>query len=439
MAQKYYNTAETAQVLGKSVDDVRQMMERHELHGYRDGADWKFKVEDIDQLAKQMPAQPAEQDVGDVLLSEVELGQSDPGLSGTVIGISGIGAIATESDIRLVDSDIRLASSDIQLAGSDIQLAGSDVQIVGSAPAPKSDLRLADSDIALGALGADSEIPASKPKARSDVKPGKFEELNLTLDEDLTLDDSSVAIDAKSGGSSVVDLSGKELEDDDLVLGGSSGAGSGVGSDVSIGGDSGISLVDPSDSGLSLETPINLGPVADESLELGEDDMLGAADVAGEATPRPFKADDEFQLTPMEMTDADESESASQVIALDMEADEAATMIGAGPGVSMASMLEEDLSTQPSLGMGAGAPLAPSPAFGVAPAGLAEGAPMIPSAGLAEAPYTTWQIVGLSACTVLLMFCGMMMYDLMRNMWSWQGAFTVNSGIMDTILGWIGL
>ena len=52
MAQKYYNSAETAKLLGKSVDDVKKMLERRELHGYRDGADWKFKVEDIDALAK---------------------------------------------------------------------------------------------------------------------------------------------------------------------------------------------------------------------------------------------------------------------------------------------------------------------------------------------------------------------------------------------------
>ena len=44
---------ETAKILGVSVDEVKQMLDRRELHGYRDGADWKFKVEDIDQLAKQ--------------------------------------------------------------------------------------------------------------------------------------------------------------------------------------------------------------------------------------------------------------------------------------------------------------------------------------------------------------------------------------------------
>ncbi len=54
--------------------------------------------------------------------------------------------------------------------------------------------------------------------------------------------------------------------------------GSGTGSDITIGGDSGISLVDPADSGLSLEAPLNLAGAGEESLELGEDDLLASAD-----------------------------------------------------------------------------------------------------------------------------------------------------------------
>ncbi len=447
MVQKYYNMAETAQVLGKTIEDVRQMMDRRELHGYRDGADWKFKTEDIDQLAKQAPP-PADDEIGDVLLSEVELGQSDPGLSGTVIGISNVGPIAIESDIRLIDSDLQLADSEVQLGKSDPHMPPPSSTGASNALLAESDLQLADSDIALGAL-EESKPPAPKLKPStgdtkmSETKASKFEELNLTLDEDLSLGESSVALDRKptpgaSGGSSVVDLGSKNLEDDDLVLGGGSGAGSGVGSDVTIGGDSGISLVDPSDSGLSLETPINLGSIADESLELGEDDMLTSTETVGGSTPGPFKADDDFMLTPMEDAgDTDLSESGSQVIALDTEGDEASTMIGTAAGISMAGMLDEGLG-QPSLDMGMGAtPLAPAPILGAQPLGMSEGVPMA-AVSMGEAPYTKWQIVGLSVCLLLLMFCGMMTYDLVLNMWSWQEAYNVNSGIMDTLAGWFG-
>ncbi len=384
MAQKYYNTAETAKILGKSVDEVKKMLERRELHGYRDGADWKFKTEDIDKLAKEAGAAPADDQGGDVLLSEVELGQSDPGLSGTVIGLNVGGRMA-------VDSDIHLAGSDLQ-------------------------------------LGEESKTTLAKKPTTADSAMA-FESLGLAMEKDLTLDDSSLAMDDKDG-SSAIDLGGsKGRDDDDLVLGGS-----GVGSDVTIGGDSGISLVDPSDSGFSLETPVNLGTAAEESLELGEDDMLAVDEKTGG-----LKTDDDFLLTPLEeANDAEDSESGSQVIALDAGGDESATMIGSSGGVSMAAMLDEDLSAQPALDMGMGAPLAGGSPLGVQSGALAEGAPLMsPGAVSLEAPYTGWQIAGLVVCLLLLMLCGMMMYDLLRSMWSWEQPTAVTSSLMDTLLGWI--
>ena len=284
------------------------MLERHELHGYRDGADWKFKVEDIDRLVAQPAEKPAEEAGGDVLLSEVVLGQSDPGLSGTVIGMSDGGRLVTDSDVRLADSD--------------------------------------------RVLDAAAKTP---PKG---VAESKFDDLNLSLESDLKLEDSKPSTPekpaaARGGGSSVIDLS-TSPSDDELVLGGSSG----TGSDVTLGGDSGISLVDPSDSGLSLETPLNLGPVAEESLELGEDDMLTTSQTVGESSSPQLKADDDFLLTPLDET-ADTEESGSQVIALDTEAEEA----GIGTGVSMAAMLDEDLTTHSGLEMAVATPAGADPGW----------------------------------------------------------------------------
>ncbi len=366
MAQKYYNSAETAKILGKTVDQIKHMLEHRELHGYRDGADWKFKVEDIDRLAKDLPQAKAaaEEDGGDVLLSEVELGQSDPGLSGTVIGLNPAARLP---------------------AGGDVHLA--------------------ESDLALSALADEPVVPIAAKKKPSDSKGAKPDDLSL---DNLTLGDSSgVAVGKSSGGSSAVDLGGKG-KDDELVLGGSSGS---LSSNISLGSDSGISLVDPSDSGFSLDTPVNLAAPAEESLELSESDMLAApvAPGAGE-----LKTDDDFLLTPLEeTTDTDGSESGSQVIALDTEGEESGTMIGAGSGVSMAAMIDEDISVPPGLEMGVGGPLAGPAVLGAQPSALAEGAAVIsPAAALAEPPYTGWQIAGLAVCSVLLSLCGIMMYDL---------------------------
>ncbi len=396
MAQKYYNTAETAKLLGKSEEDVKKMLERRELHGYRDGADWKFKAENIDKLAGDSLPESGAEEGGDVLLSDAELGQSDTGLSGTVIGLNSGAQVVPDSDIRLAGSDADAAEE--------------------------------------GAKPADEKKKAKTPKPTADSKAEKFEELDLSLDDSTQMLESKPA---SGGESSFIDLGdSKTLEDDNLVLGG----GSSKGSDVTIGGDSGISLVDPSDSGFSLETPVSLG-AAEESLELGEDDMLSAGEgaagpAAAEQGAAELQTDDEFQLTPLEeVSDAEESESGSQVIALDTEGDESGTMVGAGS--SMAAMLDEDVSAQSPLGFETPAGGEGAPVLGGQPASMAEGAALThPSAF--EPPYTGWQIAGLAVCVLILMFCGMMMFDLLRNMWSWNEAFTINSQLMDTIIGWIG-
>lgn len=397
MAQKYYNVKEAATMFGIPETEVKQMIDRRELHGYRDGADWKFKAEEIDRLVRQRAADApaADDDDGDVLLSEVELGHSDPGLSGTVIG--------TDKALNPATNDIRLAESDVRLADSGIKLADSGVNL------------------------AESKKPATGPR-KDEVasKVSQFEELDLTLDQDLSLDDGP---SGKGGaGDSAVDLTGKNLDDDDLVLGGS-----GTGSDISIGGDSGISLVDPADSGLSLESPLNLAPAGEESLELGEDDLLTFS--SDTESPSSLKSEDDFQLTPMdEGAEAEDSESGSQVIALDAEGegDEAATMVATG---SVAAMLDEDLGADASLGMGPGPMMAQGAAMVAQADAMALGAPLAqPYMALPEAPYTIWNIISLVVCSLILMLVGMMMYDMLRNMWSWDSVHPVNSALMDWIL-----
>lgn len=393
MAQKYYNTQETAEILRKTPEEVKQMLDRRELHGYRDGADWKFKVEDIDQLARDMvEQQPAEDDGGDVLLSEVALGPTETGLSGTVIGLSGVGKTPSKKDAA-ADSDIALSS-------------------------------LFDSTAA--------KTPAQSKKEEA-PKESKFEDLELALDDSSALMDNTPTMMAMGpGGGSSLDLSGRQ-SDDLGVLDAPSSSGSGV----SLGADSGISLVDPADSGFSLETPINLEPAASESLVLGEDDLLSTG---GSSAKTLLKSDDDFQLTPLEDLSDAESESGSQVIALDSEGPDM-PVVGSNSfaGASMAAMLDEDLSAQPALDMGMGAPLSPAPALGMQPGALADGAPLSAvSAGTVvyETPYTGWQIFALSACLLLLGLCGMMVYDLLRTMWGGEHAqpFAVNSSIMDAIL-----
>ena len=135
MAQKYYNVAEAAKKLGVSPAEINQMVLRRELYGYRDGADWKFKTEDIDRAAaergaagarrrnqrqrpgqrnragpvrsgplrhrdRRRPASPANPDSDIHLASDVKLA-----------GERSLREEACASDLNLLESDFNLAGS----------------------------------------------------------------------------------------------------------------------------------------------------------------------------------------------------------------------------------------------------------------------------------------------------------------------------------------
>jgi len=362
MAQKYYTSREAADRLGISTDELRQMMDRREIYGYRDGADWKFKVEDIDRLIKDRAleatsvAQEADQ-AADVPLGEDEVGKPGPGRPG-------------RSDV----------------------------------------------------------LPAGKSASQTPGKAVKYDELDLTLEHDVTLDEHAPA-KPRQAGDSAVDLSARKRGEEDLALGGS-----GKGSDVTLGGDSGISLVDPSDSGLALDEPLDLGPGMEESLELGEDDVVSLP-----AQPAAGKGDDDFLLTPAEdASDMEESESGSQVIALDTEGDDAPTMVGpsaAGGFGGRAILDEEEVAVGPLPAVALGPEGLAPPLGGVeSAAGLASAGAPFGEAALPEQPYTAWNIVALVACTLLLAVAGMFMHDLARNMGNWTGPSFVSSKLMDSVL-----
>ena len=56
MVQKYYNTQETAEKFGITPAEVKSMLDRRELHGYRDvTAHSEVQGEEIDRLAEEVP------------------------------------------------------------------------------------------------------------------------------------------------------------------------------------------------------------------------------------------------------------------------------------------------------------------------------------------------------------------------------------------------
>lgn len=429
MAQQLITQEEVAKLLGISPEEVNDLREKREIYGVRDGAKWMFKKDDIERFRDDrdaggsgsgLLALPGDDDDEEiVLLSEQALGESEPSTASTIIGKPGSvkSGMLEDSDIELAQggSSIRDSAAEeltpspgdsgISLVPADAP--GSDVKLVADDPGSGLDLVDLDDD-------AGSDIPLDLDED-SATKAGS----DLTLDpasgggSELTLGGSDLSLADDSGLSSVVggstlDLGGSEFEDDDLVLGGQSG----IGSDIN---DSGISLDSPADSGLSLEAPLALGGASDT--ELGDDDSGEVATVS---------SDDEFLLTPTLELDDEDDASGSQVIALDEEGafdDSAATLLG-GDDAGMSPMLEEDLGGEmPLEDMGAGAPLA-------GPGTVGAQRPAAP-----EPAYSALNVISLVACTFVLAVTGMMMYELIRHMWSWDEPYTMTSSIMDGVLG----
>lgn len=372
---KFYTTQEAARILGLTPAEVNKLREDNKLRGYRDGPDWKFKAEDVERLRTEgVDSESSEESSGpDVLLSEVELGGAGSSKSGPVIGVHAAGVSPAESDLRLVEPEELAAADKGPLEELDLAM--------------EEDLALAESDVA-------SKKSPPAPAAKKEAKKG--------ADEDAT----------------------PVVEEEEVVLGGSSGSGS----DVTMGADSGISLVDPSDSGLSLEEPLDLAPPGEETLELGEDDMITLAEEEADLESPTQLRSEEFDLTGLEEGGEEEAESGSQVIALD-EVGEAAPAVGAAPG--RAPMLEEELVGAP----GAGPMITPFGAPPITAPGEMAGAAALAAPALPEAPYTIWNILSLALCLLILTVTGMMMFDLIRNIWSWDSQTVLSSPIMDGIIG----
>ncbi len=525
---------EAAEMLGVTPEKLTEMRSKNEVFGYRDGANWKFKQSEIERVANTLglnvedvsgasgvdlpippigsgdssvvnidadldaivPVDDGKEDTDgpdSVLVSEKELGESDPGASSTIIGRSQLPD--SDADLKVSDkaddaelilddaSDISLdggselkldSDSELKLGGDDSELTldggselklddGSELVLDGG-----SELKLDDgSELTLGEGSSELSLPAGSSVKLSESSSGidleisdSGSELNLSGGSSLKLtsDDSKVQVTASSDDDMVLELESDDsidlddsaelsLDASDVNLGGSgidlgdgseldldiTGSGtdlrmSGIDSDVTLDASgSGINLSSPSDSGISLEdTPDEISMGSDiDALELGEadDDVIDLGDEAVELEGATIMADDDFLLEPVEGADSLDEDSGSQVIALDTDeiSEDEATLLTDGFEV------EEEVGLSTDLG--------PSVAE-VAPLGAAAGAGGVMAA--AEAPYTIWNVIGLGICALILALGGMMITDLVRNMWSWNSTFSLNSSLMDAVIGMFG-
>ncbi len=434
MSAQFISLEDAAKKLGVHTDELVEMRSRGDIFGYRDGASWKFKPEEIERVAAEMLGGAMDEDPAgsSILISEQDLGPTGS-KHGSTIG----------SDINL-GSDSSDADSDVALvpdpgSGSDVRLVagkGSDEPRLAMSDDDDDELSLGidDDDLLASAsgtsnLGSDIKFGTS---AESAIKlgsgTGTGSDIPLTGSDALDLDLGPEGSDVLSGlsgkGSAInsgsdVSLGAMDLElsddNDDLVLGG--------GSDLALGNDSGINLMSPADSGISLEDePLDLAASGISGLDLaseGSDAASGVGSGLGSAVN--FQQDEEFQLSASGSIEADE-DSGSQVIELEdsSEFGDAAVALPAADGFDAFGSAEGD-------GIDMGGALGATAATGAA---VAMGAP--------EVPYSLVQVMCLLGILLLMCMSGIMVTDVVRNMWAWNDSSALTSGFTEMVLSAVG-
>jgi excisionase family DNA binding protein len=325
MLKKYLTLEEAAVQLGVSKDELVRLRERGAIRGFADRGTWKFKVEDVETLARERQADSD---------PEVRiLGTRSGGSAPDDAGADNSSAVLRpgEKEFHSSDSDVRLmmdatltpapgsdpeltvgplddSDSDIKVAGtladsdSDVKLveddSDSDVKMVDSDDDSGSDITLGDSDSDVKLVGDDSDsdialTPSALDKTDSDVQlvrgkgdvgsditlappipSGSDSDVRLVPDSLLSGSDSDVqligsSVKSPDASDSDIALIGADDAVLSLDLGGAEESGSVLAeeSGIALTGDSSMTLA--SESGISLEGP------ADSGISLDLDDEEG--------------------------------------------------------------------------------------------------------------------------------------------------------------------
>jgi len=483
MAGKFVDLKEAAKILGVNAEELVEMRSRGEIFGYRDGASWKFKIEEVERVASERSAagrsstgsgvlslddddfdsmtgsggprsgasEISEESVDSVLVSEDPLAGSSIGRQSTVIGKSITGKKPEDSDLKLSGDDLGGKSPKGSLSGigggapaAPYDLGGDDVLSLGDSKlgsslkggsskptgSSKGSGKAPGSDVKLGEKQGDSSIlgdlELAKPGSGTGVLGGSADADSVNLD--INSGSGAYALTEDSNDDEEISLDALELK-----------KGPGTGSDVTYApGDSGIGIRTPSDSGLSLdEEPLDLGGSGVDQLELPEDDDVISLEeeVADPDLATQLKADEAFSLSPAsaEGGPEDESDSGSQVIALEDSSafdQNAATMLNQG-----APLLAEGAFTEmpmPGFDMGGAPGMMPAAAPGMQAQQYVVTAPV-------ETPYSVWNVLGLMATAGVLALSGMLMWDVVLNLWTYDSTATASTSLMDAIIGAVGL
>ncbi|MBS0208836.1 MAG: helix-turn-helix domain-containing protein [Planctomycetes bacterium] len=472
MASKFLTLDEAARHLGLAPEKLSELRTQGRLYGYRDGANWKFKADDLDryqaELAEEQSQAAGASDLGMNLQAGSSIGSDnfdlkfddEPAAEPTKKSAPAAANIGGEDEFELQlddesapaaaapkaapQADVHIETPEPSTESSDILAgafgggggsgsiaglsgiiaqdllaldSGKDVHKEAAPPEPSASGSLTfgvapddaakkagDSDKGSDVLGSDS-APALINPTDSQLAGAAGGDTVIKRGSDLgEAAMSGLSLEKKDGGSSLK-LGG---DDEDDIFAATPG------SDVTMRpSDSGILLVDPGDSGLSLEGPLDLG---------GSSGLDQTSAFAMGADTGELKADDDFLLTPLEEPGDESSDSGSQVIVLDE------TEPGAEPTATIMGL--DAAALQGAFGEAAAMGGMGMPAF--APAGATQSSmAMVPM--VRETPFSGVVVLMLTMCVVALGVCGVMIHDVMMNIWSWQGTTPFTSPLLEML------
>jgi hypothetical protein len=517
MAQ-FYTLEEAARVLGMSAEELKTKAQSREVRAFLDGGSWRFRVVDVDELARrrglgsdaelrlsdlEVPAgKSGSSEIEDLDLSEFHLGVAKPdlgaesahiskvtdkgkgrgkpthdtgsdhdilvddltvppnpitGSSSVIIGAPSAGGRPSDSDVRLVpdlgkgssDSDVQIASANLkQPSDSDVTLIKDDTADHGVLSSPSS----SETSVRVSPVaGSSAEVPAGESDSDFELNPSS--ELIDALQPDSGSDFELSALDA-SDEFEATPLS--KASDSDVTA-----------SDPKL---SGINLSRPSDSGINLQTgkglgigqsdSIELAPLSDEELptptqprpapskpkrsmsatpppsaKKGEKDIFDDTDFEVDVPLTDGDSDDKtVQLEAASDFDLEDSDTGSEVFAIDEEAVDQNASTAMAPSAFAEDDEEEDdgfdsaVSSEMSSAWATDSSSAPERAAG----------PAMVMARESEAEWSGLWVGLLGFTSVCLLFAAFVAHDLVRNLYEFQSGGTMGSGLVRLIAGMFG-
>lgn len=508
MAQ-FYTLEEAARVLGMSAEELKSKAQAREVRAFLDGGSWRFRVVDVDELARrrglgsdaelrlsdlEVPEGSAPDEADDLDLSEFQLGVAKPdlgaetmhfgkstaptpegssehdillddlslppnpvtGSSSVIIGVSSSGGKhPSDSDVRLVpdnvkgasDSDVRLATPDAGLrrpSDSDVTLVKDDTADHGIlTPASGSDSGLRAAPV----LGSSAEVPTSQSDSDFDLNPSS--ELIEALQPDSGSDFELTALDASDEFESTPMA---RLSDSDVTAADPNTSGI----NLSRPSDSGINLQGAAGLGLGQADSIELAPLSDEELPAtarpsapkkklaatpppavgkGEKDIFDDTDFEVDVPLSDDSSDDKtVQLEAASDFELEESDSASEVFAIDEEAVDQ----NAATAMAPAAFAEDDEEEDDGFESAVSSEMATAWSSSDQSTAAAErSGPAVVLSREAEAEWGGLWVGLLGVASLLLLLVSFISVDMVRNLYEFRDGGPA-SGLVRAIAGLFG-